>query len=206
MTLLTPSEVSGKPMVAALFVETGGVYFGLPDVDPWDEKRDARNYTGPWPVVAHPPCARWCQLAAVNEARYGIPRAEDGGLFDRALVIARNFGGVLEHPAYSLAWRYFDLAVPVHGCWQGAVHRPNEWVTSVHQRNYGHRALKHTWLVYVGSNPPPLDWREPEPPEAWCSTDRPTSQMTVEHMSKRERARTPEPFRDLLLEIARCRS
>jgi len=28
-------------VIAALFVETNGVYFGLPDVDPWDERRDA---------------------------------------------------------------------------------------------------------------------------------------------------------------------
>ena len=26
-------------MIAALFVETGGAYFGLPDVDPWDKER-----------------------------------------------------------------------------------------------------------------------------------------------------------------------
>ena len=45
--------------IAALYVETGGCYFGLPDVDPWDEIRDARLYEGPWPVVAHPPCQRW---------------------------------------------------------------------------------------------------------------------------------------------------
>ena len=25
--------------VAALFVETGGAYFGVPGVDPWDEPR-----------------------------------------------------------------------------------------------------------------------------------------------------------------------
>lgn len=31
-------------MVAALFVETCGVYYGLPGVDPWDEERDARLY------------------------------------------------------------------------------------------------------------------------------------------------------------------
>jgi hypothetical protein len=31
-------------MIAALYVETGGVYYGLPDVDPWDEERDARLY------------------------------------------------------------------------------------------------------------------------------------------------------------------
>jgi hypothetical protein len=46
-------------MIAALYVETDGAYFGLPGVDPWDEARDARKYAGPHPVVAHPPCQRW---------------------------------------------------------------------------------------------------------------------------------------------------
>lgn len=45
--------------IAALFVATGGCYFGLPGIDPWDKARDARLYAGPWPVVAHPPCERW---------------------------------------------------------------------------------------------------------------------------------------------------
>jgi hypothetical protein len=27
-------------MIAALFVETNGCYFGLPEVDPWDIGRD----------------------------------------------------------------------------------------------------------------------------------------------------------------------
>lgn len=34
-------------MIAALFVETDGPYFGLEDVDPWDIVRDARMYDGP---------------------------------------------------------------------------------------------------------------------------------------------------------------
>jgi len=38
-------------MVAALYVETDGAYFGLPDVDPWDEARDARLYAGPHPAA-----------------------------------------------------------------------------------------------------------------------------------------------------------
>lgn len=50
-------------MIAALFVETGGAYFGLPDVDPWDEPRDARKYAGPHPVVAHP--EREAEYAAI---------------------------------------------------------------------------------------------------------------------------------------------
>lgn len=45
-------------MISALYVEKDGVYFNLPDVDPWDETRDARLYKGPFPVVAHPPCQR----------------------------------------------------------------------------------------------------------------------------------------------------
>jgi len=32
--------------VAALFVETGGSYFGLPGVDPWDEAREIPGYPG----------------------------------------------------------------------------------------------------------------------------------------------------------------
>jgi hypothetical protein len=85
-------------VIAALYVQTGGVYYGLPDVDPWDEARDARLYDGPWPVVAHPPCARWSRLAGFTEARFGYKRGEDGGCFEAALRCIREFGGVLEHP------------------------------------------------------------------------------------------------------------
>jgi hypothetical protein len=58
-------------VIAALFVETNGVYFGLSDVDPWDVTRDARKYAGPYPVVAHPPCQLWVNFAALNYKRYG---------------------------------------------------------------------------------------------------------------------------------------
>lgn len=90
-------------MIAALFVETGGAYFGLEGVDPWDVKRNAMLYDGPHPVVAHPPCARWCRLAGLVEARWGHKRGEDGGMFAHALDCVRRFGGVLEHPA---TWLY----------------------------------------------------------------------------------------------------
>jgi len=57
--------------VAALYVQTDGVYYGLPGVDPWDEERDARTYVGPHPVVAHPPCQLWINLTGVNYKRHG---------------------------------------------------------------------------------------------------------------------------------------
>lgn len=57
-------------MVAALFVDPAGVYPSL--VGPtmyWELDRDARRYHGPHPVVAHPPCNLWVNMAAVNYKR-----------------------------------------------------------------------------------------------------------------------------------------
>jgi hypothetical protein len=160
-------------MIAALYVATGGIYFGLPDVDPWDEQRDARRYGGPWPVVAHPPCSRWCQMAPVNQARYGQRVGEDGGCFAAALDAVQRYVGVLEHPAYTLAWPRFGLTEPTRGGWQRDMFGGNDgrrsWVTEVCQSAYGHRARKRTWLYYVGDAPPPvLDWRNVAG-EAWVS-------------------------------------
>lgn len=99
-------------MIAALFVETNGAYFNLPDVDPWDERRDARLYAGPHPVVAHPPCSRWCRLAGLVEARWGHKRGDDGGCFASALESVRRYGGVLEHPAFTDAFVAYGIPPP----------------------------------------------------------------------------------------------
>src|SRR5437868_3442084 len=139
-------------MVAALYVETGGVYYGLPDVDPWDEERDARLYDGPWPVIAHPPCARWSAMAWLNQALHGYRIGADGGAFAAALAAVRKYGGVLEHPAYSIAWREFGLPRPGRHGWTSAL-LDEGWVTEVDQATYGHRARKRTWLYYVGNDP-----------------------------------------------------
>lgn len=147
-------------MVAALYVDRRGPYFDHPAVDPWDEKRDARQYAGPHRVIAHPPCSRWCQLAHLVQAMHGYAIGDDDGCFEAALRAVRNFGGVLEHPAYSLAWPAFDLPRPVRGYWQQSLFDPG-WVTEVSQSAYGHPARKRTWLYYVGPDPKALDWSEP---------------------------------------------
>jgi hypothetical protein len=144
-----------------LFVETGGAYFGLPDVDPWDEDRDARLYAGPWPVVAHPPCNRWSIMGACRGYRDG----EDGGCFAAALDAVRRFGGVLEHPRYSLAWERFSLPAPAFDGWSTALGDPG-WSTEVDQHAYGLRFRKPTWLYYVGAEPPP-----PPPSPAAATTE-----------------------------------
>lgn len=95
--------------VAALFVDKRGPYWNRPDVDAWDIERDARNYNGPHPVVAHPPCQLWVNLAAVNWKRYRrqllawYPGGSDDGCFASALAIVGRTGGVIEHPAGSHA-------------------------------------------------------------------------------------------------------
>jgi hypothetical protein len=189
-------------IVAALYAQTGGCYFGLPDVDPWDQQRDARLYDGPHPVVAHPPCARWCQLAPVNQARYGHAVGDDGGCFAAALAAVRRFGGVLEHPALSLAWRAFLLARPAKAGWRRSP--CGGYVAHVEQRNYGHPARKATWLYAFGTNLPSLKWGRGPAPEAWISADRPRSELShVRQLGKREASATSPEFRDLLLSIAR---
>jgi hypothetical protein len=143
--------------VAALFVSRKGPYWGRDDLDAWDEARDARNYRGPLPVVAHPPCASWCALAGLRQAVYGLPKGEDGGCFESALLSLHRCGGVLEHPAYSAAFRRFGIVIPCQRGWQYDI--AGYWVCEVNQAAYGHRATKKTWLLYIGNNPPaPMNW------------------------------------------------
>lgn len=188
-------------MIAALYVQKGGCYYGLPDVDPWDEERDARLYAGPHPVVAHPPCARWSRLAGLVQARYGLRKGDDGGCFRAALLAVRAWGGVLEHPAETKAWPAFDLPRPMQGAWMRTF--CGGWVTQVAQSSYGHRAQKLTWLYYFGASmPPALDWST-APHTARVSYLQNRGAARVEMMGHRERSATPPAFRDLLLNIAR---
>jgi hypothetical protein len=189
-------------MVAALYVAKGGCYYGLPDVDPWDEERDARLYAGPHPVVAHPPCNRWSQLARICEVRYGYKIGEDGGCFASALASVRSHCGVLEHPAETMAWPAHGLLAPNRsGGWQRGL--DGGWTCQVSQVVYGHAAAKKTWLYYYGrSAPPSLNWRQPRG-EFVVTTCSGETRRGVREMPKRDRNVTPPAFRDLLLSIAR---
>jgi len=193
-------------MVAALYVDPCGVYSGLPDVECWDEARDARLYSGPHPVVAHPPCARWCRLAGLVEARWGHKRGEDGGMFAAALAAVRTWGGVLEHPAYSDAWAAFDLPVPSrYGWWQRGF--CGGWSAHVEQGRYGHPGKKATWLYAFGTELPSLLWGfDPDQRSkalvSWCG-NHVSSDEVRPRVGKKRASATPIPFRDLLLSIAR---
>ncbi len=213
-----PTPTVGQ--VAALFVDPRGSYAGLEGVDLWDEARDARLYPGPHPVVAHPPCSRWCRLAGLVEARWGHKKGDDGGCFASALNSVRGWGGVLEHPAYSDAWDAHGLpAPPREGGWQASL--CGGWVCHVEQGRYGHPAKKATWLYAHGVELPELKWgyvpdsvagvaswrnsRKRERAMAlvsWCG-NRVASGEVRPRVGKRAASATPHEFRDVLLGMAR---
>jgi hypothetical protein len=197
-------------VIAALYVQPGGVYYGLPDVDPWGPPRDAREYAGPHPVVAHPPCARWGRYwHGGPSVKIRKQLGDDGGCFASALSAVRQFGGVLEHPAHTHAWRKFLLPPPpASGGWVAGI--CGGWACHVEQRHYGHRARKATWLYAYGCGLPELCWGAALPgvrldPGYHSAEERRAAKSVppVERLSKRECAATPLAFRDLLLSIAR---
>lgn len=156
--------------VAALFVETDGCYF-IGGVDPWDEARDARRYAGPYPVIAHPPCQRWGRFWHGSTRKpHQFKLGDDGGCFAAALDALEKFGGVLEHPCDSHAWRFFGITPPRrHAGWTWTnppKGRGGEWWTCyVEQGHYGHMSRKPTWLLTQGltfSQLPQLDWSRGE--------------------------------------------
>lgn len=199
-------------MIAALYVQTGGCYFGLPDVDPWDEARDARTYGGPWPVVVHPPCERWGRYwSGGPSARVRRLKGDDGGCFASALASVRRWGGVLEHPEASSAWARHGLTPPTRGGGWTMADFVGGWTCCVEQGSYGHRARKATWLYAVGTDLPRLRWgradgdflRLDDGFHSAEERDRAVKTGVVQRLSKRQRAATPIEFRDLLLALAR---
>jgi hypothetical protein len=203
--------------VAALFVARNGVYWDLPGVDPWDEARDARKYAGPWPVVAHPPCERWGRYWGGGPMLARTPaqkrKGDDNGCFAHALWSVRTFGGVLEHPEASHAWRWFGLNAPPHtGGWVSADF-VGGWTCCVEQGHYEHRARKKTWLYAHGVELPSMRWgdcgRRARLDDGFHSKEerrRATRTAICQRLSKGQCLSTPIPFRELLLSIARTAS
>ena len=192
-------------MIAALFVETDGAYFGLPDVDPGDIVRDARSYQGPHAVVAHPPCQLWGPFAAVNYKRWGGEHNKPGadqGCFVAALRSVVTYGGFLEHPLTSRAWKTYGIEIPSAPEWHR--HGLHEWTCQVWQSAYGHRANKATGLLYAGARPPfDLDWRRTPGSHQIGYQDQRGKSRNKPTVGKKEASATPAAFREALIALAR---
>lgn len=188
--------------VAALYVDPRGPYPKLEGVECWDEKRDARAYYGPHPVVAHPPCGAYSKVRHLNLRAPG-----DCGV--RAVEQVQRFGGVLEQPAGSLLWKRCGLPSP-------NIEPGLDFSIEVTQVSWGHVARKLTWLYCVGV---PLEavtatLRMGGTPTHWCSgRTKPRSRANrkgggavppgIKVCSAEQRRRTPVQFAEWLVALAR---
>lgn len=203
--------------IAALYVMKNGCYSNLEGIDPWDEARDARNYRGSHPVIAHPPCQRWGKMwfgqpLAISKGAPKKVLGEDGGCFVHALNCVQAFGGVLEHPMGSHAWAHFGLNEPPReGGWVKADEHGG-WTCCVEQGQYGHYARKPTWLYACKTKLPELLWGETEAKldpaviaRMGLKRAKRLGEVGARGGGKDSAARiaTPVPFRDLLISIAR---
>jgi hypothetical protein len=162
-------------MIAALYVRTDGPYANRPGVDLWDEKRDARLYDGPHPVVAH--VRRWGGVLEHPEGsraweHFGLPEPRHGAgwvrsLFDNGWSCSVDQGRY-GHKARKRSWLYYSgRSTPPELDWTPA-----------------------TSSVWVCSGP-----------GGRTAEERAAKGITL--LSKREHSLTPVPFAELLLSIAR---
>ncbi|VTU36352.1 hypothetical protein [Variovorax sp. PBL-E5] len=170
-------------MVAALFVRSDSCYFEL-GVDCWDAKRDARSYTEPGPVIAHPPCRGWGRLSHLAK-----PRPDEKALALFAVDTVRRCGGVLEHPVGSKLWAAKQLPRVAQGCDEFG-----GFTLVVDQGWWGHPAPKPTYLYIVGCTRADIGELPVQLHRAAGRTMR---------LSPADRERTPPRFAEFLLGIAR---
>lgn len=199
--------------IAALFVEPNGVYSEVDGVHMWDETKDARQYAGPWPVVAHPPCQRWGRFwhgSPSNPHQFEL--GDDGGCFAAALEAVRKFGGVLEHPADSHAWPHHGLTKPERYSGWVVADFEGGWTCQLDQTHYGAIGRKPTWLYANKVDLPSLRWDRAAQQLDQNLVDRYGYEYArrkglvslIGGKDKTEkRNATPEEFRDILIAMAR---
>lgn len=211
--------------VAALYVETDGCYFGLPGVECWHGEdlangttiihRDGREYDGPWPVVSHTSCKRWGRFWHGSTRKpHQFELGDDGGCFMWTMVCLLNYGGVVEHPAGSRAWEVFGLPIPVKGAGWSVPDQYGGRSCYVEQGHYGHAARKASYLYAIG-----IDFNTFE--LNWAVTRAVVPQWMIDKYGESrarkigvvammggkdkvaKRSRSPIPFRDILIAMAR---
>lgn len=202
----------GQELIAALYIEPDGCYGDLPGVDPWDLERDAREYAGPWPVVAHPPCQRWGRFWHGSTRKpHQFDKGADQQCFAAALFAVRTYGGVIEHPADSHAWDWFGLTKPERFKGWNEPDKYGGRSCYVEQGHYGHMSRKPTWLYAAKVDFPELNWSKGEQRLHPVALERygyekarrigMTAMVGGKDKTKIRNA-TPEEFRDLLISMA----
>lgn len=181
-------------MITVLFARKDSIYKSM-GLDVWDIDRDAMNFFGSNPVIAHPPCRMWGKLSYFAKPRPG----EENTAF-HAIDRVRQNGGILEHPAYSKLWKVAGLPRPGAGCDEFG-----GYTIDIDQSWFGHKARKRTWLYIVGV-------KQSELPLIPLSLDAIQYVVTcskrkhgdnLKEVKKSEREHTPEKLAKWLIETAK---
>jgi len=181
-------------MVTVLFVRKNSIYHKL-DCDPWDQARNALNWPGGNPIVAHPPCGQWSRLR-----QFAKKNPAEKELAPWAITQVRRWGGVLEHPSGSDLWRHMGMAKTTTPDQYGG------YTLHVDQFWWGHKARKKTLLYIVGcrlADLPPL------PLNFSAITHHVSTSLrghrkyhSMKELSKAAREATPIDFAKWLLKVA----
>ena len=188
--------VLGAVAVSALFVRNDSIYKTL-GVDCWDKNRNALDWPGGNPIIAHPPCRAWGQLSHMAK-----PEPGEKELAFFAINMIRKHGGILEHPRASKLWPKY-LPLP------GRVDKYSGYSICVDQFWWGHKAKKNTLLYIVGLslNELPVMPMKFDAVQYTVSSKikKKSGRRTKKEITKNEREATPIDFAKWLIEVAsRC--
>lgn len=117
---------TGRYTVAVLYAALPSHYNSIPGVQTWPVL--AQYYSGPHPVICHPPCGPWGKLK-------GLCRYQVKELGNLAVAQAHLYGGVVEHPIGSSLFDEYG--------------REGATLDMISQFDFGHLADKRTWLYWT---------------------------------------------------------
>jgi len=184
--------------IAVLFAKVDSIYKSIPGCDVFDIERDALNYQGPYPIIAHPPCRGWGNLRKMSNHTDA-----EKALGPWAIKQVQKYGGVLEHPRGSTLWEHARLPLPKEGQDQYG-----GFTISIDQYWFGHRAQKATWLYICGCSPSDV-------PQMPIKLGPPSHVVTNRHglragmpgyrkeITKPERSATPLVFAEWLIDLVK---
>jgi len=126
--------MDGRNKIAILCAAKKSVYKSIPDLDVYDQERDAYTFTGSSPVITHAPCAQWSRLRwrAKEDKR-------EKELAHFCMEHVKKNGGVFEHPQGSVFFKTAGI-------------RRHELVL-VNQFRFGFQCRKSTLLYFSHCRP-----------------------------------------------------
>lgn len=126
-------------MIPVLFTSDNSLYKQDSRFDCWDAQRNALTWQGQEPAIYHPPCRLFSRMKAFSTA----------GKCEKflgywAIMSARKFGGIVEHPKGSDLWKEMGVNL------SGKVDEHGGFLISVDLNWFGFPARKSTYLYIVG--------------------------------------------------------